>query len=106
MTDITVTELKERRDAGEDIFLIDVREEDEYAVSDIGGVLMPLSQFQDFLPNLESRKTEEIVVQCRSGARSGRVCDFLRAQGFENVRNLIGGIQAYAATFNPEMPVA
>lgn len=104
--DITVTELKERRDAGEDVFMIDVREEDEYAVSDIGGVLMPLSRFQGFLPSLESRKAEEIVVQCRSGARSGRVCDFLRTQGFENPRNLIGGIKEYAATFDPEMPVA
>jgi rhodanese-related sulfurtransferase len=106
MQDITVTELKQRRDAGEDIFLIDVREADEYAVSDIGGVFMPLSDFQSFLPSLEDKKSEEIVVQCRSGARSGRVCEFLRNQGFENVRNLIGGIKEYAATFDPEMPVA
>jgi rhodanese-related sulfurtransferase len=94
--DISVEELKQRMDAGEQPFVIDVREENEFAQSRIPGtILMPMSRFGDIYTDLNDKKDAEIIVQCRSGARSDRVAGFLRNQGFSNVRNLAGGILAW-----------
>ncbi len=85
-------EAKERRDAG--AFLVDVREQDEYATSRIpGGKLFPLGELADRLDELPEDR--ELVVYCRSGARSARAVEFLQAQGREAV-NLAGGILAWA----------
>ncbi|RRA97689.1 rhodanese-like domain-containing protein [Larkinella rosea] len=93
--DITVQELKERLDKGEKINLIDVREEYEYEEDNLGGELIPLGELPSRIDELEDRQDEEIILQCRSGARSGRAQQFLEQNGFSNVRNLIGGILAY-----------
>ena len=93
--DITVEELKERLDKGEDLNFYDVREEHEYEEDNLGAVLIPLAELPDHLGELESLKDEEIIIHCRSGARSGKAVKFLESQGFTNARNVVGGILAY-----------
>ena len=85
---LTVKELKARRDAGEDVFLLDVREPYEYQIAQIGGTLIP----QNDVPNrlAEIPRDREIVVQCRSGARSQRIAEFLKQSGYAQVVNLAG----------------
>ena len=95
--DITVKELKERLDKGEKINLIDVREPHEYAEDNLGGELIPLGELQYRLDELDGLQDEEVVVQCRSGARSAMAQQILEENGFNNVRNLTGGILAYRA---------
>lgn len=93
--DITVQELKERLESGEKFNFIDVREEYEFEADNLGAKLIPLGDFPDHLEELEALKDEEIVIHCRSGARSGNAQKFLQANGFSNVRNVLGGILAY-----------
>lgn len=96
---MTVQELKQRRDAGEDIFILDVREPYEYQIANIGGTLIPMNQVPQRLAEID--RDREIVVQCRSGARSQRVAEFLAAQGYPNVKNLAGGILAWSDQIDP-----
>ena len=95
--DIKVDELKERLDKGEALNFYDVREEHEYEEDNLGATLIPLAELPDHLDKLEPLKDEEIIIHCRSGARSGKAQQFLEAQGFTNVRNVTGGILAYRA---------
>lgn len=94
--DITAQELKERLDKGEKIIIIDVREPYEYEEYNIGAQLIPLGDLQGHIDDFEEVKNEEIVVHCRSGARSAAAKGFMVQNGYTNVRNLIGGIMAYA----------
>lgn len=98
-TDISVIELKKRLDAGEKINLIDVREQYEYDEFNLGGELIPLGTLPGKLEDLETLKDEEVIVHCRSGARSGTAKMFLTQSGFTNVRNLIGGVLDWQAQF-------
>ncbi len=93
--DITVQDLKTRLDSGELIHLIDVRELHEYEADNLGGQLIPLGDLPYRLDELEDLRDEEIIVHCRSGARSGMAQQILEQNGFTNVRNVIGGILAY-----------
>ncbi len=93
--DITVAELKERLDNGEKLHFYDVREEHEYEEDNLGAVLIPLGELADHIEELSDLKGEELIIHCRSGARSGKAANFLTSQGFSNVRNVIGGILAY-----------
>ena len=98
-TDISVIELKKRLDAGEKINLIDVREQFEYDEFNLGGELIPLGTLPGKLEDLETLKDEEVIVHCRSDARSGTAKMFLSQSGFTNVRNLIGGVLDWQAQF-------
>jgi rhodanese-related sulfurtransferase len=98
---ITVLELKQRLDAGEDLMILDVREPYECQIASIGGTLIPMNQVPDRLAEID--RNREIVVQCRSGARSQRVAEFLAAQGYPNVKNLAGGILAWADQIDPKI---
>ncbi|PIQ22829.1 MAG: NADH oxidase [Cytophagales bacterium CG18_big_fil_WC_8_21_14_2_50_42_9] len=95
--DITTNELKERLAEGEELNIIDVREPYEYAEQNIGALNIPLNTLPQKLAELENLKHEEVIVHCRSGARSASAKVFLEQQGFSNVRNLVGGILAYQA---------
>ncbi|TVP44998.1 MAG: rhodanese-like domain-containing protein [Mongoliibacter sp.] len=95
MEDITVSELREKLQRGEDFVFIDVREEWEYEEDNLGAKNIPLGQLPHDLEELEEFKEKEVVVQCRSGARSGNAKKFLETRGFNKVRNLLGGIMAY-----------
>ncbi|MBO0934253.1 rhodanese-like domain-containing protein [Fibrella aquatilis] len=95
--DITVQELRERLEKGEKLNLIDVREPNEYADDNIGAMLIPLGELPYRIDDLDGMQDEEVIVHCRSGARSARAQQFLEENGFTNVRNLVGGMLAYRA---------
>jgi len=97
MEDITVSELKERLERGEKFHFIDVREEWEYEEDNLGAENIPLGELAHQLNQLEKIKDEEIVVHCRSGARSGNAKKFMETNGFTKVRNVLGGILAFRA---------
>jgi adenylyltransferase/sulfurtransferase len=99
---IGVQELKQRRDAGEDVFVLDVREPWEYQIANIGGKLIPQNDVPQRLAELD--RDREIVVQCKSGGRSQRIAEFLAQNGYSNVKNLAGGILAWADTIDPKVP--
>lgn len=102
MTDITVQELKEKKDQGDSFVLIDVREPNERAAFNIGGEFIPLGTLSSAAADLEDKKNEEVIVYCRSGGRSGRAQNMLRQAGFTNVRNLEGGILAWIDAFGDD----
>jgi rhodanese-related sulfurtransferase len=100
---ITPLELKARMDRGDKFRLIDVREEDEWAVARLPQAeLIPLSQFQQRGP-AELAPGEELILYCHHGMRSGRAQGYLKAQGYSNVLNLTGGIDAWAVQVDPSM---
>ncbi len=101
---ITVEELKARRDAGEKLRLIDVREPAEHRTARIeGSELKPLGRIATWANELTD-KNEEIVLHCHHGMRSDRACQYLAAQGFTNVKNLIGGIDEWSLKVDPSVP--
>jgi rhodanese-related sulfurtransferase len=97
MEDITIDELKARMDQGEALHIVDVREEYEFDEFNIGAQLIPLGELSDRLDEIEDLKEAELIVHCRSGARSGRAKEYLESEGFSKVRNLIGGMLAWQA---------
>jgi adenylyltransferase/sulfurtransferase len=98
---LAVKELKRRIDAGEDVFVLDVREPYEYQIANIGGKLIPQNDVPQRLAEIDRER--EIVVQCRSGGRSQRIAEFLVQQGYPKVVNLAGGILAWADEIDPKM---
>jgi adenylyltransferase/sulfurtransferase len=99
---ITPVELKTIMDHGKKIRVLDVRQPQEYAISRIPeSELIPLANLEVNLYTLQ--RDEEIVVMCRSGIRSAQAVKFLREAGFQKVKNLTGGILAWADTVDPEM---
>jgi rhodanese-related sulfurtransferase len=92
--DITPDELKQRMDHKEALHIIDVREEWEFEEKNLGGMLIPLGSLPSRIDELAHLKNEEVIVHCRSGARSNSAKQFMISKGFSNVRNLIGGIEA------------
>ncbi|MDR4484190.1 MAG: rhodanese-like domain-containing protein [Nitrospirales bacterium] len=100
---ITVSELKSRMDKGDKIFLLDVREPHEYSLAKIeGSVLIPLGQVPHSLKQLDP--SAEIVAYCHKGMRSADAVGFLLQQGFSNVKNLIGGIEAWSIEIDQSVP--
>ncbi len=104
MKEITVTELKEKMDAGEDIELIDVRQPDEYAKAKIEGAkLIPLPEVIQRMNEIDGSK--EIIVHCKMGGRSAKAIEFLQASGFKgDMANLVGGITAWSDQIDPSVP--
>lgn len=100
--EMQVEELKRRLDAGDDLFVLDVREPHEYQICNLNGYLIPLGDLPKRVHELDSSR--EIVAHCRSGVRSGKAVDFLRQAGFKKVHNLAGGILAWADRVDPKMP--
>lgn len=92
---ISVKELKAELDSGKQPVLLDVREPWEFAIAKIdGSVLVPLATLPQSLGNLD--RSAEIVAICHHGMRSADATSFLLQQGFANVRNLVGGIDAWS----------
>lgn len=95
MKEITVKELKALIDSGADFQLIDVREPHEAEIAEIGAELIPLGTVPENVDKFA--KDKQVVVHCRSGARSGNAVQWLEANhGFTNLYNLKGGILAWA----------
>jgi len=103
MKEVTVTELKALMDSGADFQLIDVREPHEYKFCNLGGELIP----QGDLPNHVDKiaKDKQVILMCRSGARSGNMAVWLEDNnGFTNLYNLKGGILAWSKEIDPTVP--
>ena len=97
-----VEELKRRVDAGEDLFLLDVREPYEFAIAQMGGHLIPLNDLPQRVRELDT--TREIVVHCKMGGRSQKAAEVLAQSGFQKVHNLAGGITAWSQEVDPKVP--
>ena len=98
---ISVEEFSAKRDRGENITLLDVREPHEWAISDLpGSVKIPLGTLPQRIEELP--RNEEIVVYCRTGSRSGNAVQFLRQRGY-GAFNLAGGINRWAEVVDPTM---
>jgi len=100
--EIQPEELKQRLDAGEDIFILDVREPHEFQICNLNGYLIPLGDLPKRVHELDSSR--EIVAHCRSGVRSAKAVEFLRQAGFHKVKNLVGGVLAWSDRVDPKMP--
>jgi adenylyltransferase/sulfurtransferase len=99
----TVDELKRRLDRQEKLFILDVRNPEEFQICRIpGSTLIPLPELSQRLSELD--KDRELIVHCKSGMRSAKAVHFLREQGFRTVKNLKGGILAWADKIDPAMP--
>ena len=103
MKEISVQELKEKEDKGEDFQLIDVREDFEYEMSNLGGLLIPLGGI--LIESEKIDKTKPVVIMCRSGKRSAVAIMQLEKKGFTNLSNLQGGILAWAEDIDPTITV-
>ena len=103
MKHISVHELKEMMDRKEDVQLLDVRDDHERFISDLGGIPIPLAQLGERLGELSREKP--VVVMCRTGNSSMDGCRTLLDAGFTEVIQLDGGINAWAKEIDPSMPV-
>jgi adenylyltransferase/sulfurtransferase len=101
---ITVEELKRKQDAHENFFLLDVREPHEVPIASLGAPLIPVGDIEARSKEIADHKNDEVIIHCRSGARSQKAALALKAAGFTNVKNLAGGILAWADKIDPTMP--
>lgn len=101
--EITVRQLHQRRQRGEDFFLLDVRKPHEADIASIGGVLIPVDELARRLDELEPHRDQEMLVYCRSGGRSARAVKLLREHGFD-AANVAGGILAWSDEIDPGVP--
>ncbi|HVH19405.1 MAG TPA: rhodanese-like domain-containing protein [Myxococcota bacterium] len=99
--DISVEELDRLRKQGADFVLVDVREPHEYQICHLDGKLIPLQSLPQRLSELD--KKDHVVVHCRTGGRSAKAVELLRAQGFENAWNVQGGILAWIDRIDPSL---
>lgn len=99
--EVSVEELKAKRDRGVDLFLLDVREPHEYRIANLNGYLVPLNELPNRIKELDPSK--QIIVYCHHGMRSARAVDFLRQSGFTDVKNLAGGIDQWSLKIDPTL---
>lgn len=100
--EITVEELKARLDHGDRLVVLDVRNPEEIQICRISGtVVIPLPELPHRFRELDPQ--QEMVVHCKSGMRSAKAIAFLRQQGFTKLKNLKGGILAWADRIDPRM---
>ena len=103
MKEVTVQELKKLQDSGADFQLIDVREPHEFDICNLNGELIPQGQIPESVDRIS--RTKQVIIHCRSGARSGNMVQWLeKNHGFENLYNLKGGILAWAREIDPSVP--
>ena len=93
--EINVIELSKKFKNKQDFLLLDVRNNQEVMISKINNSIhIPMNEIPSRLDEID--KNKEIIVQCKSGKRSAKVCEFLMQNGYSNVKNLAGGILAWA----------
>lgn len=105
LPELSVEELHARYEAGTPVVLLDVREEYEYDIINLEGILIPSEELESRLGELQDYKDEEIIVHCRTGNKSAEAVELLRKNGFPKARNLQGGITAWAQKIDPSFPV-
>lgn len=103
MKEINVQELKDLKDQSADFQLIDVREQHEFDICNLDGELIPMGEVPNHVGNIS--KNKQVVVHCRSGARSADIIRYLEQNhGYDNLYNLAGGILAWSDQIDPTMP--
>ncbi len=102
MKEITVTELKARMDAGDDIQVIDIRESNEYDYCNFGAQHIPMGEIMGNLDLIS--KDKDVILHCKSGGRSGAMAQALTSRGYVNVMNLTGGILAWSDQIDSSIP--
>ena len=98
---LTVKELKRRIDAGEEAYILDVREPWEYKIAQLGGKLIPQNEVPRRLAEIDRER--EVIVHCHHGTRSQRVAQLLKQAGYPRVVNLAGGIHAWSEEIDPKV---
>ncbi len=101
---IDVHELKAKLDSENPPVLVDVREPMEREFTHIDGEFIPLGELPDRTDDLQDYKNHEVVIYCRSGVRSAEACKILQKEGFQNVKNLQGGILSWSEEIDPTIP--
>jgi sulfur-carrier protein adenylyltransferase/sulfurtransferase len=102
---ITATELKEMLDRGDDIFLVDVREPNEYEIVSIpGAVLIPKDQFLSGAALERLPQDKRVILHCKSGARSAECLAVLKNAGFADAAHVGGGVLAWISQVDPSLP--
>lgn len=102
--EIDIAGVKAKLDAADDFLFLDCREQAEFdSVRIDGTTLLPMSELQDRVSELETHKNREIIVHCHHGGRSLRVAMWLRQQGYETATSMAGGIDAWAVKIEPGM---
>jgi rhodanese-related sulfurtransferase len=103
--EIDVQAVQALRQQGIPFLLLDVRNPDEYATAKIeGSQLIPMNEMQQRLGEIESQKDQRVIVHCHHGGRSMRVTMFLKQQGFSQVQNMAGGIDAWSQQIDAQVP--
>jgi adenylyltransferase/sulfurtransferase len=103
MKEKSVSELKQMIDSGEDFQLIDVREPHEFDICNLKGELIPMGDIPSNIDKISRDKT--VIIHCRSGARSGKIINYLEENyAYTNLYNLQGGILAWAKQIDHSMP--
>jgi molybdopterin/thiamine biosynthesis adenylyltransferase/rhodanese-related sulfurtransferase len=103
--EISAIDLQARRARREEHLLLDVRERGEYETARIdGSILVPLSELEERVEELAAWRERSVVVQCHRGGRSMLACNILVKCGFQQVENLVGGIEAWSLTVDPSVP--
>lgn len=101
---IQVTDVKKMKDGGETFVLLDVRQPEEVQAASIdGAVNIPMNEVMHRLEELDPNATT--VVFCHHGGRSAHIATLLQGRGFKDVRNMMGGIHAWASSVDPAVPM-
>jgi molybdopterin/thiamine biosynthesis adenylyltransferase/rhodanese-related sulfurtransferase len=100
---ISVQDLKAKQETGQKFFLLDVREPHEVPIASLGAPLIPVGSLEQRIGEIPVGKQDEIILHCRSGARSQKAALILKNAGFTNVENLAGGILDWADKIDPTM---
>jgi rhodanese-related sulfurtransferase len=103
--EVDVAAVQQLRSAGESFTLLDCREPSEHQTARIeGSKLIPMREISGRLGELEPLRDSRIIVHCHHGGRSMRVTQWLREQGFSQVQNMAGGIDAWSQQIDPQVP--
>ena len=96
METINAAALKARKDSGEELYILDVREQSEYDAANMGALLIPLGKIVNGeIDKIEDWRDKEVIIHCHSGMRSMQACMILEQMGFQKTVNLTGGILAW-----------
>ena len=103
--EVTCVQVKSRLDAGDKFIFLDCREPDEHQTVCIDQArLLPMSEIQNRLAELEPHSQADVIVHCHHGGRSLRVANWLRQQGFDKAQSMAGGIDQWAIEIDPSLP--
>ena len=97
--------VKSKLDAGDSFLLLDCREQSEWDHVHIeGATLLPMSEIQDRVGELDDHRDSEVIVYCHHGGRSLQVANWLLQQGFSSVLNMTGGIDVWSQSIDSSLP--